>query len=275
VITPRSTRLVRTADLPAFQRAILASIPADPALVRDTAVVVPTGSAGEELRRTLGHQVPALPVIVTRDEFYERLRERLPGVPAPLTAFDREVLLRRAAHAASLSGAEPPFNLRPGLVREILALYDELRRRHRTVPDFARVMTTELESSAGHDRGAARLLAQTRFLIAAFEEFERAGASDRVDEHQIRALTIASAHPLYRRVVVTVADQAADARGLWSADFDLLARMPFLESIDVIATEGVLEAGLYHRLHDRELPGIEDVKFDVPASPRPLLVTAG
>ena len=93
-----------------------------------------------------------MPDIVTRDEFYARLRERLPGAPAPLTAFAREVLLRRSAHAARTAGAEPPFNLRPGLVSEILALYDELRRRHKTVADFDRLMTGTLESSAPYDR---------------------------------------------------------------------------------------------------------------------------
>ena len=103
----------------------------------------------------------------------------MPGAPAPLTAFDREVLLRRSAHAAHTAGAEPPFNLRPGLIGEILALYDELRRRHKTVADFDRLMTGTLESSAPYDRGAARLLAQTVFLTATFQAFERALAGGR------------------------------------------------------------------------------------------------
>ena len=40
--------------------------------------------------------------------------------------------------------------------------------------------------------------------------------------------------------MITVADQAADARGLWPVDFDLLSRMPGLERIDIVATEAVL-----------------------------------
>jgi RecB family exonuclease len=265
VITPRTTRLVRAADLQAFQRAIVDSVSTLPVeAARDCAVIVPSRSAGEELRRTIENAVPGgsaqvLPDIVTRDEFYARLRERLPGAPAPLTAFDREVLLRRSAHAARTAGAEPPFNLRPGLVGEILALYDELRRRHKTVADFDRLMIGTLESSAPYDRGAARLLAQTVFLTATFQAFEEAlQAVDGVDEHAIRALALASPRALYRHLVVTVADQAADRRGLWSADFDLFARMPGVDTIDVVATEALLESGYHQRLHESLLPGIED-----------------
>ena len=280
MITPRTTRLVRTADLQAFQQAIIRSIPQDPFAARGCAVIVPSRSAAEELRRTIENQslaggsgVQVMPDLVTRDEWYARLRERLPGSPAPLTAFHREVLLRRSAMRAHQAGAEPPFNLRAGLIVEILALYDELRRRHRTVADFDRLMTGALEPGAEYDRGAARLLAQTRFLTAAFTEFERALADvPGVDEHRIRALALDAARPPYRRVVVTVADQAADRRGLWTADFDLLARMPGLAEIDVIATEAMLETGFHQRLHESIFPGIEDVRFDLPAAPLPVLL---
>lgn len=242
--------------------------------MRDCAVIVPSRSAAEELRRTIENltllpgSARALPDIVTRDEFYARLRERMPGAPAPLTAFDREVLLRRSAHAARTAGAEPPFNLRPGLIGEILALYDELRRRHKTVADFDRLMTGTLEPGAAYDRGAARLLAQTVFLTATFQEFETA-LSDiaGVDEHAIRALALVSPRPLYRRLVITVADQPADRRGLWAADFDLFARMPGVDAIDVVATEAILESGYYQRLHESLLPGIEDVRSAALVSP--------
>ena len=277
MITPRHTRLIRTADLQAFQRAIAASLPLDPFAARECAVIVPTRGAAEELRRTIemsaGPAVRVMPDLVTRDEWYARLRERLPGAPAPLTAFHREVLLRRSAIRAHQAGAEPPFNLRAGLIVEILALYDELRRRHKTVADFDRLMTGALEPGADYDRGAARLLAQTRFLTAAFTEFEQAIAGvSGVDEHRIRALALETARPLYRRVVVTVADQAADRRGLWTADFDLLARMPELAEIDVIATEALLDTGFHQRLHESIFPGIVDERFDGAAASSPVLV---
>ncbi len=281
MITPRTTRLIRAADLRAFQRAIVSCLPLEPLAARDCAVIVPSRSAAEELRRTIenvtllnGAAARGLPDIVTRDEFYARLRERMPGAPASLTPFDREVLLRRSAHAARTAGAEPPFNLRPGLIGEILALYDELRRRHQTVADFDRLMTGTLESSAAYDRGAARLLAQTAFLTATFQTFERAlAAVDGVDEHGIRALALTSPNPLYRRLVVTVPDQAADRRGLWSADFDLFARMPGVDAIDVVATEALLESGYHQRLHESALPGIEDVpREDRPSASAPTLL---
>ena len=53
VITPRATRLIRAADLRAFHRAIVGCLPADPAAARDCAVIVPSRSAAEELRRTI------------------------------------------------------------------------------------------------------------------------------------------------------------------------------------------------------------------------------
>ena len=54
-------------------------------------------------------------------------------------------------------------------------------------------MTGTLEPGADYDRGAARLLAQTRFLTATFEAFERPlAAVAGVDEHRIRALALAS-----------------------------------------------------------------------------------
>ncbi len=260
MITPRATRLIRAADLRACHRAIVSCMPVDPAGARDCAMIVPSRSAAEELRRTIENltlppkggshgNVGGLPDLVTRDEFYARLRERMPGAPPPLSAFDREVLLRRSARAARTAGAEPPFNLRPGLIAEILALYDELRRRHRTVADFDRLMTGTLEPSAPYDRGAERLLAQTAFLTATFQAFEQAlsGAAG-VDEHAIRALALAT------------------------ADFDLFARMPGVDAIDVVATETLLRSGYYERLHESLLPGIEDVQFEhaEPASPKPL-----
>ena len=281
MITPRTTRLLRAADLRAFHRAILRAIPEDPIAARACAVIVPTRGAGEELRRTIENLALApgaavarvMPDLVTRDELYARLRERMPGAPPLLTAFQREVLLRRSAHAARQTGVEPPFNLRPGLIGEILALYDELRRRHKTVADFDRLMTGALEPSADHDRGAARLLAQTRFLSAAFEAFETALQSARaIDEHGVRALALVSDRPLYRRVIVTVADQPADRHGLWTADFDLLARLPGLEAIDVVATGAVLDAGFHQRLHEHALPGIEDVTVEEPSAPPILIV---
>ena len=128
-----------------------------------------------------------------------------------LTEFEREVLLRLAAEDARAEGAPPPFRLRPGLVAAILAFYDELRRRSRTVDSLDRIVGEKLAAGRDADRGAERLFRQTQFLAATFAAFERRVAdSGRIDEHALRALLLSSAPPgRYRHIVVTVADQAA------------------------------------------------------------------
>ena len=272
MITPRTTRLVRVPDLQAMHRALAECVTADPSA--RLALVVPTSGAAEALRRTFERLAVTAGQcdLVTRDELYTRLHEGLRSAPPMLTAFEREVLLTRAAAAAS-AGTPAPFRLRPGLIVEILAFYDELRRRDRSIADFDRLMTDSLQANAEIDRGAERLFRQTQFLAAAFARFEAlVESSGRLDEHALRRWLLADdGPPAYRRVVVSVADQAADPRGLWTADYDMLARLPGLEALDVIATENVLAAGFHQRVHD-VLPGIDEERRGVPAQP-PVLVT--
>lgn len=246
--------------------------------VRDTAILVPTHGAAEELRRTLENHLlstsrPAIlwPDILTRQELYARLHQRLPDAPPLLTDFEREVILRRAARDAAAAGVEPPFQLRPGLIVAILAFYDELRRNGRTLDDFERLAAGMLEPSADVDRGAERMLRQTHFLAAALGEFEqRLAGSGRVDEHGLRALLLTRpAVPPLRHIVVTVADQAADPRGLWPVDLDLLARLPQLAHLDIVATESLLAAGLDERIRSA-FPEIDEQQQGT-ASPLPAL----
>ena len=281
MITPRITRLLRVADLQSMHAYIARC--AAPADGRDCAVLVPTRGAAEALRQTLENRCLTpesaaliLPDLVTRAEFYDRLHSRLSSAPPRLTDFEREVLFRRSAMEAAAQGVPPPFRLRAGLIVEILAFYDELRRRDRTVTAFERLMTASLEPSADSDRGAERLLRLTRFLAAAFTIFEqRVQATQRVDEHGLRRLVMAAEadtqqhSSAYRHIVVTVPDQAADPRGLWLADYDLLARMPGLARLDIVATENVLASGYHQRIHD-VLPGIEEERVGAP-SPLPVL----
>jgi RecB family exonuclease len=239
------------------------------------AIVVPTAAARDALGRTLTRlgATPGHFELLTRSELYLRLHEALTDAPPLLTAFEREVLFIRAAEHSKTAGVPPPFRLRAGLITAILSFYDELRRRDKTVADFDRLMTESLEPSIEIDRGADRLFRQTRFLATAFAEFERlVGATTRLDEHALRArLLDETGAPPFERVVITVADQAADSRGLWTADFDLLARLHGLEGLDIVATENVLATGFHQRIHDL-LPGIEEERFGEPAAP-PMLVT--
>jgi CRISPR/Cas system-associated exonuclease Cas4 (RecB family) len=265
LITPRVTRLLRASDLQTFQSAIVGVVPRGWD-ARGTAIIVPSRSAAEELRRTIedlmlsgaGPGMVVMPDVVTRQELYARLHEQLPDCPRLLTDFDREVLLRLAAEDAARAGATPPFSLRPGLLAAILGFYDELRRRGRSIDALDRVMGDTLEAGRETDRGAERLLQQTRFLAATFAAFERRIASGRIDEHALRTLLLSDGYRSpYRHAVLAVADQAAGARGLWPVDFDLLSRVAGLERLDVVATEAMLAAGWLQRLHDA-LPEIEE-----------------
>jgi RecB family exonuclease len=265
-----------------MQRAIVAL--ASESSHRPATVIVPTHAAATELRRTFenvlllerGQTAVLLPDLVTREGFYTGLADRLPGPPPRLTTCEREVLLRLAARSTERAGRRPPFRVRPGLVVEILDFYDRLRRSHRTIDDFYRLVTGELSPVADTDRGAERLLEQAEFLAAAFAEFEkRTAESGRADEHAIRRLLLeGSGQPACEHVIVAVADQAADQRGLWSADFDLLARMPGLSRVEVVATERTLASGFHQRLHENHLPGIEEARMGEESSGPVLTVPA-
>ena len=279
MITPRVTRLLRASDLRTFQSAIAGAVPRGWD-ARATAVVVPSRSAAEELRRTIEELTlpvgaagaAVLPDLVTREELHARLHAHLSGAPRRLTEFEREVLLRLAAEDAAQAGAAPPFSLRPGLLAAMLAFYDELRRRGRSIDDLDRLIGEKLVAERDTDRGAERLLQQTTFLAAAFAAFERRSAdTGRIDEHGLRALLLSERYRSpYRHLIVTVADQAAGPRGLWPADFDLLARLPGLERIDIVATEATLAAGWQQRLHET-LPELDEERLPGQSS-APVLV---
>ncbi len=286
MITPRRTRLIRVPDLYAFQRIILAlALPAPLDEVRRTAVIVPSRAAARQLRRTLENGVfgPAdperrafvLPDVVVRDELYDLLRQRLPEPPETLSIFDREVILAAAARQTQESGIQPPFTIRPGLISAMLDLYDQIRRRQETTEAFDRVLSEEL-AHAVDDRGADRLLRQTAFLAATYRRYEaRVAASGRVDEHLLRErlATIAAPDPL-RRIIVTTSDWIGEMPGLWKADFDLLARVPDLRQIDLVATSEMLASGFHERIKDW-LPDLDEVEgrhiCDLDDGERPVL----
>ena len=195
-----------------------------------------------------------------------------------LTDPEREVLAGVACRMAIDEGKEPPFRLRPGLVAEIVRFYDTLRHNLKDVDAFERLALGALEPGAAHDRGAERLVRQTRFLVATFRHFEHlVERTGRDDEHALRSALIAepAARP-WRHVVLGVGDHAFDRHGLLTAHWDLLARVPGLERIDLVATDGVVAGAFHERIHQL-LPGIEEAHV-APDAERPapvLLVPPG
>ena len=286
MITPRRTRLVRVPDLHIFRSAIanLASL-GDLFAIRSRLVVVPTRGAARQLRRTLedaalarGARAVALPDLVTRDQLYDRFHARLANPPRRLGAFERDAIVQAAADAAAGEGPAPSFHVRPGLVVEILRFYDLLRRQSQQVTRFESLVEEALGAEADTDTGAERMLRQTSFLARVFREYERRVAeAGACDEHALRDRLLAepAADPV-RHVVVTMPDWIADPDGLTVADFDLLARVPGLESLDVVSTEALLGSGFHERLH-QWWPGLDEVgPADLgvePARVRPAIVT--
>jgi len=268
VITARTTRLVRVPDLHTFRQAIVdlacGGIPLD---ARNRLVVVPTRAAAAHLlraiedRRLAASDALVLPDFITRDELIGRLGDRLPGPRARLTDPEREVLAGVACRMAIAEGNEPPFRLRPGLVAEIVRFYDALQRNLKDVDTFERLAVGALEPGAAADRGAERLVRQTRFLVSAFRHFERLVATTgRADEHILRSRLMSErATRPWRHVVLGVGDYAFDRFGLAAADWDLLARVPGLERIDLVATDGTVAGAFHERIHQL-LPGIEETR---------------
>jgi RecB family exonuclease len=281
VITPRRITLISVPGLRALQRAIAqACAPADAALARATAVLVPTRAAAAQLRRTLeelwlirqGACAVVFPDILTRTDWYRRMSERVGSGCRVLSDIEREVLMGAAARDAIAGGRVPPFRMRPGLVAEMLALHDALVRQQKSVADFQRLVLEDLEPRAEFDRGAERLLRQTRFLGATFEGFaQRVEGSGSVDEARLRQRLLEGEGHVYRRVIVTVGDHVGDrSAGLYPVDYDLLSRLPQLESVDLVATRNALLSGLGERLRAL-LPGLEE-NSGGESEPMPVLI---
>lgn len=284
MITPRTTRLVRAADVRSFRRALVALATGGSAFdARDRLVICPTRAASLHLLRSIEDRMPqpgalVLPDFVTRAELHARLFERIEpsddvaGRKAPpYDDAEREALLAVACRAAIGAGANPPFRVRPGLIGAMLEFFDTLKRHQKSVDDFERLTIGKLDGGQEIDRGAERLIRQTRFFAAAFREFERLCAvSGGVDEHAMRdqLLANAAAHP-WRHVIVAVRDRAGDRYGLHPVDWDLLARVPGLERLDVVVTDTMLAGSFHERIH-QWLPGIEEVRFEGEPAPCPL-----
>ena len=273
--TPRRIRLIRADGLRGLHAALAAVCgQGGRRRARRRAVLVPTRSAAAQLRETLARGGTAVPHVLTRQEWYGALHAALPGPPPRLSPIEREVLLAASAREAAAQGAPPPFAMRAGLVAEMLAFHDTLLANLRTVDRFESLVVADLEPRVDVDRGAERLLRQTRFLAAACRGFRaRVAASGALDEDGLRQALLGDGYdPPHEEVIVATADRAADpAAGLHPADLDLLARLPGLRSVTIVETRRALAAGYGERLHTA-FPGLEEEDWAGPASADPCLV---
>ena len=278
MITPRATRLVRATDLPSFRRAVGALVSeGTPLDARDRLVVLPTRAAAALLVSTLERGLKASgamlhPEFITAREVAERFAAR--AVPSLLASRPevREIVMGVACRAAADGGHPPPFHLRPGLIAEVLAFYDALGRHRKDIATFERLVLGRLEAGAEYDRGAERLVRQTRFLVSAFTLFEQLCAERGLaDDRHLRAVALASpaTHP-WRHTVIAVGDESRDRYGLCAADWDLLTRVPGLERLDLVVTDRSL-AGPWHEQVHQLLPGIEEVRVEDPPAGLPVL----
>jgi RecB family exonuclease len=183
----------------------------------------------------------------------------LPERPGPVGELVRVAIVGSGPAVRANDYRDLPFQIRPGLVAEILRFYDHLRRQAQQARRFEELIIDAIGDDDS-DSGAARMLQQTRFLAAVFAGYERrARASGAVDEHLLRErLLVEPLSAPIERIVITVADWIADPSGLFVADFDLLARLPGVAALDLVATEAVLGSGFYERVHGW-WPGLEEV----------------
>ena len=122
----------------------------------------------------------------------------------------------------------------------MLRFYDQLKRQSQRVTRFEELLDEALGKEVDLDRGARRMLEQTHLLAATFRDYERRVAdSGACDEHVLREHLLAerSLSPP-SSIVVTVADWIAEPNGLYVCDYDLLSRMPGIETIDLIVDRG-------------------------------------
>ena len=156
--------------------------------------------------------------------------------------------------------------MREGLVAEILRFYDQLRRQGSAVGRFEELLEDALAREAEYDRGAERMLAQTRLLAATFREYERRLAhADSCDEHSLREhLLVHQPRRPIREIVVTVGDWIADPKGL--------SQVPHIEYVREAGSEGIelvmwlIARGAMSDTNGGRKPTVRHRFYHVPAS---------
>ena len=268
VITPRRTRLVRVPDLHAFRagdrRTVVGPrVPAKPES-RHRRPHARRGAA--RCSAALGESAAVTATLVTRDELYDRLHARLAESAAPP---DRARARRDRAGGGARRGrgrrASCRFSCGRASIAEMLRFYDQLRRQSQQVERFEELIDEALGGRRRPRRpsGCARRRDSWPRRFASTSGASR--DSGACDEHVLRERLMAEPAPI--RSATSSSRRRLDCRpatDLYVADFDLLARIPGLEALDIVATERVLASGFHERLHDW-WPGLEETDADAPS----------
>ena len=194
-----------------------------------------------------------MPNVTTPRRLVEELVARTGGAVEPIDPLLREALLRRAFDHAVDADIEPPFEIRGGLARRVLELYDTVRTNGYELDAFAERALEELD--APDDDGAEKLAQQTRFLHASLDGYQRAvDALGLVDD--VAARRALAEHELpYTDVLVLGAETLAPI------DLDLLSNADALDTFVVASAESSAElpeplqrAASHVRVDDRAPP---------------------
>jgi RecB family exonuclease len=209
----------------------------DPLALASALVLVPTAAASHLFRRSLDdallqkRSAAILPTIATPASLVSDLVERSGGRIRLVDPLLREALLERAFEEAKAEGAVPPFVVRSGLAIHVLAFYDDLLSRSPSgglEPFFAAALE---ELDAPDDEGATKLVAETRFLQASLDRYQRGLTSlGLVDPPQARLRLRDEPFP-YRQVL------ALGSETLAPIDLELLGSAPGIDLVTVAVVE--------------------------------------
>lgn len=207
----------------------------DPLAPSRSLVLIPTEAAAHLLRAQLERSVfrrrdvAFLPKIATPSALIEELAahgESGVRVADPLL---REALLQHAFERVADSGTRPPFELRGGLARRVLQLYDTLRMNGSELEPFTARALEELD--APDDEGAEKLARQTRFLHASLTTYRSELEKLKLTDPSSARRALRDERIPYQRAL------ALGSHTLAPLDLEFLSNAPGLESLTIAVSE--------------------------------------
>ena len=229
-------------------------------------MLVPTAAAGHLLRAQLEQSLLArkdvafLPVIATPSTLVDDLAALTEGEVRLVDPLLREALLQHAFERTAESDTQPPFELRGGLARRVLQLYDTLLMNGSNLDTFITRALEELD--APDDEGAEKLARQTRFLHASLESYRSSlDGLNLVDPPSARHALRDHAFPFEHALVL-------GSETLAPLDLDFLSSAPSLRSLTIAVAEKATDVP---SALSRAVPNVHVDASPEPAPPELLL----